>query len=483
MNDVFILNIDEEEQEVFEPIAQTLESCHISTYCDTEIINNNGSFADIIMTELKNCLVLALVITENCFEKLLSIFDINSKIIKKDNKALLPILHNVDINKAKEKYPFLLECDYITYNENMEEVVSQIKTTVEGLKESVYYNKQLKEIAVNLKSYNNEKTDYLCERINNILKLELSSNIIKEIYNIIEYIVYDIAKKDNIYLTNSISLKNIKKSGVIDSNIEDSINYILELNKKYSIRSYFYVTTMLQNDIDNAIDKLSLVLNWYLGAYYKMPLIKYKEIVTAYSEEISESDLQDIYNIETLVFSESTVGEKDATRLSFEKNPYSLVGARDKNTGEIVAFINAYPITDKFYKEILTGNFNDTNITKSDVASYSSSGYYKLYVSSLCIHPKYNRTSAFGVVYKAFMGTLVKLAKEKGIFISDIIADCATKKGIEICKKIGMEKYTDTLHGTEVYKVKLTNNNLSEIKLLGKQGSELLNLYREKFKV
>lgn len=481
MSDVFILNIDEQEQQILEPIAQTLETYDISTLCDTDVEYNEAGLAEIILKEITNCLVLAFIITESCFESLLSIFDLNANVIQNDNTTLLPILHNVDIDKAAQKYPFLLNCDYITYNENMDEVVSQIKTTVESLKDSTYIQNKIKDIITNLNKYENYKLNEIIVNLNDILELKTSPIIIKEIYNIIETLVIDIAQKENIYISENNLFKNIEKSGVIDKNIEEHIKYIAAMNRVYNSKSTSYETWKLQKDIDEAVNCLELTIDWYVVTYFKTSLIKYKKINPVFSDEITLEDLQDIYEIETLVFSEEIVGEADATRFSFTYNPSSIVGARDTTTGKIVAFINTYPITDKFHDKILSGDFDDTKVTTEDIMKYDSPGFYKLYVSSFCIHPKYNRTTAFGVVYKAFAQTIGNLAKEKGIYISDIIADCATNKGVLLCKNIGMKKHIDTTHGTMVYKLKLTKENLQEMKLLARQGSEVLNLYKEKY--
>jgi|GEM_PF-2615226 len=479
MSDVFILNIDEEEQEIIDPIAKTLATYDISTYCDTEVIYEEAGFAGTILKEFKNCLVLALVITENCFEKIFSVFDLNSKDIQNDKTTILPILHNVDINKVKDKYPLLFENEYITYNENMSEVVSQIKTTVEGIKEESSRN-EIKSIILSLGKYENEKFKTLSATLNKILTLPNSTIVIDEIYKTIEAILFDVAEKENIYANSNYGFKNVLKSGVIHD-IESDIKHILDINGMYKSKLGTCTHDALSKDIDTMVNSLGVVIGWYVSSYSKTSLIKRKEIVPVYSDEITEEDLQDIYEIETLVFSEDIAGDANATKISFEYNPLTIVGARDSRTGKIVAFINTYPITESFYEKILSGNFDDTKITTEDIMQYNQPGFYKMYISSLCIHPKYNRTAAFGVVYKALAEMIASLAKDKDVYISEMVADCATRKGAIICENIGMKKCVGTSHGTTVYKLKLTKENLSEMKLLSRQGSEVLSLYNKKY--
>ena len=480
MSDVFILNIDEDGQEIIDPIAQNLATYDISTYCDSEVVYEEGGFAGAMLKEFKNCLVFALVITEKCFEKILSIFDLNSKDIQNDKTIILPILHNVDIEKAKEKYPFLFEHEYITYNENMNEVVSQIKSTVEVKKEESSRN-EIKNIIGNLKKYENEKLENISQSLEHLLDVHNSVVVIEEIYKIIEIIMLDIAHKENIYANISYGFKNVLKSGVIDKDIEDNIKQIITISSVYVSKPNVHENESLNKDIDMLVSNLGSIISWYVVSYFKTSLIKRKEVIPVYSNEITEEDLQDIYDIETLVFSEDIAGDADATKLSFMYNPFTIVGARDSLTGKVVAFINTYPITEGFYEKILSGNFDDTKITTEDIMKYNNPGFYKLYISSLCIHPKYNRTSAFGVVYKAFAEMIASLAKDKGVYVSEILADCATKKGATICRNIGMTEYTETSHGTMVYKLKLTKENLSEMKLLTRQGSEVLDLYNKKY--
>ena len=314
--------------------------------------------------------------------------------------------------------------------------------------------KEIESMLQYLQKLNNKELNELVKKLEVLLAGD--THIEKNIHRLAGEILLDIADKENIYIKQD-ALNNILRSGVLDDNIEDNFKLIFESEGKDTVGNF------------------STVVFWYANTYFNRSLIKHKKIVPVGRLNITEKDLEAMYHIETLVFSHEIAGKEQTSKNLFEHNPYSFVGARDTATGEIVAFISAYPISDDFCEKILSGQFDDTKIEQADVLQYSENETYKLYVSSLCVHPKYNRTNAFGVVYTAFLDTIEDLAK-KGIFISEILADCANRRGEIICKGIGMKKHIKTDHNTVVYRVEITKDP-AKLRRIFRKNKNLIDLY------
>ena len=105
----------------------------------------------------------------------------------------------------------------------------------------------------------------------------------------------------------------------------------------------------------------------------------------------------------------------------------------------------------------------------------------KLYLCSFCIHPAYNTTNAFRIIYSNFIDFLLKLASEHEIFISDIIADGVTQKGSNLCESIGMTKVAKSIHNSDVYEACLIPPSLTTIKLNNRIGQQLLAYYKQMY--
>lgn len=169
----------------------------------------------------------------------------------------------------------------------------------------------------------------------------------------------------------------------------------------------------------------------------------------------------------------------------FSHNNLTLLGSKDEKTGKLIGFINTLPVTDDFFSKILSGNFDDTIVSNSEIRQYDIPGFYKLYMSSICVHPKYNGSIAFKIMYDLFIDMLLMLAKESEIYISEILADAVTTKGRVLCESIGMYKHCISKHGTQMYKAELIPPSMTTLRLINQHGKQLFEYYQkvyEKYK-
>ena len=136
------------------------------------------------------------------------------------------------------------------------------------------------------------------------------------------------------------------------------------------------------------------------------------------------------------------------------------------------------PINDDKYNLILTGNFQDKDFNEDSLLQYNFSDFYKIYVAGVGIDPKYQNTNAFIVLYNALIDLIISLAKDREIYISEVLAEASTKQGEKFCKMVGMKKTIHTPNETDVYRLVTIP---PQFRLNNNKGKELFKLCREKF--
>lgn len=138
----------------------------------------------------------------------------------------------------------------------------------------------------------------------------------------------------------------------------------------------------------------------------------------------------------------------------WKRNPDIYVMIEDADTHTIVGYINAMPLEDEFYERIRSGEVIDTTIPTDAICTYDFPDIYKLYFSSIAIHPDYHNTSAFKCLYDAFLLHMLKLY-DREIYFSMIEADAVSTVGKKMCKWIGLSKLYGSKHGSDIYEGQL----------------------------
>lgn len=154
-----------------------------------------------------------------------------------------------------------------------------------------------------------------------------------------------------------------------------------------------------------------------------------------------------------------------------------------KKTGKMAGYFAAFPINDILYQKILSGNFKDNDLNTENILQYTFPEIYRLYISSIAIHPDFRSPTAFSVLYHAIMRFYLQLAEQQ-IYISDMIAETSSKSGENLCELVGFKKLYETNIKTKSYgNTKLYAGTLlpPSIRLSSLSGRRLLKLYRTKF--
>lgn len=152
---------------------------------------------------------------------------------------------------------------------------------------------------------------------------------------------------------------------------------------------------------------------------------------------------QCVYNEEYQGIFETCVGW-------WKRNPAIYVMIEDNKTSQIVGYINAMPLSNEYYHRIRSGETIDVDIPEQEIETYDFPDTYKLYISSVAIHPDYHNTSAFKTLYDAFVVHLLNLY-DREIYFSSMVADAVTPIGEKMCKYIGLTHTTDSNHGSKIF--------------------------------
>lgn len=179
--------------------------------------------------------------------------------------------------------------------------------------------------------------------------------------------------------------------------------------------------------------------------------------------------------IDRCVYSNEFQGIYETCLKWWQKNPAIYVMIEDCSTGKIVGYINAMPLRNEYYHRIRSGETIDTDIPEEEIETYDFPDTYKLYFSSIAIHPNYHNTSAFKALLDGFIIHILQLY-EREIYFSSIVADAVSASGEKLCNYIGLKHILDSNHGSKIYEGALMPPSIRPTTILCKR---LINAYQQ----
>lgn len=179
--------------------------------------------------------------------------------------------------------------------------------------------------------------------------------------------------------------------------------------------------------------------------------------------------------IDQCVYSNEFQGIYDTCIKWWEKNPAIYVMIEDCSTKKIVGYINAMPLRNEYYHRIRSGETIDTDIPDEEIETYDFPDTYKLYFSSIAIHPDYHNTSAFKALFDGFIIHILQLY-EREIYFSSIVADAVSASGEKLCNYIGLKHIIDSNHGSKIYEGALMPPSIRPTTVLCKR---LIKIYQQ----
>ncbi|MER1987277.1 MAG: hypothetical protein ABS948_15440 [Solibacillus sp.] len=153
--------------------------------------------------------------------------------------------------------------------------------------------------------------------------------------------------------------------------------------------------------------------------------------------------------LDTVVYNEQFQGILDNCLQWFAKNPEIVTYLLDEQ--QVIGYISVLPITERLRDALLADEIVDVDIKADDIFAYEDNERYILYFCSVAIHPDYQGTQAFSVLYDAFSASLEELAA-RGIFFTEVIAEAVTHKGLRLCASLGLPQVALTHDGYTLFR-------------------------------
>lgn len=477
MFDFFISHSSLDKKLIVDNLVTILQNMGYKVWYDKNEILAGDDILSFVKGGLSNSYCIILVVTDN-FVNSKWVFYETGVFDAKNNSRIIPLLYNIsESNKnivlniiGNRKY---LDMDSLT---NEEAVSNLVKVLSRTQKENIdlYTVNTLYDIVKKLASYETVNSEIISIKLKDYLNL---------LENQKEYLILSAKQIVRIISLDLLEMQN-------ENTIIDNISNIslLELLKKYNVGSINfreYVEFIISQDSEkNAYDYIPIInkalcniLTYYIHTKYPISF-SFSQIEVAISDELSYNDFKDMFEIDKKVMRGDLIADTETAYGWFKYNKYTHIGVRDINTKKIVGYFSALPVTDETYHKIVSGDFEDKNFTSDDIEQYIFSDFYKVYIAGVGIDPDYQNTGAFIKLYNALIDLFISLAKNGEIYISEILAEAATKQGEKFCKMVGMKKISSTYNDTDVYQLTTIP---PEFKLKNQKGKELYNLCQQKF--
>lgn len=485
MFDIFISHSGKDKANFVEPLVNELIKYGRNVWYDKRSLNKGDKVQEEIINGINESVIFIAVLSNCYFESNWANMELG---ILQSRQAfnLLPVIFPEAKKIISQNYPFILNLNYIEYTGSIKSIAQEINDSVikkrheRGLR---YIEKtDLGSLIKKMYSYNNFTLDQIAIRLSRINK-QLSNDLLSaliETGEMIELILNGTAQSESIYLPPNQPVTDFfLKIDFIGDNLKEHIKYLQ--NEKEILTKNYHKAAIGQDDLYLVQFSIYSIVEWYMISYFKKPIIKPKKLIPVSPEEFTPEDILEAYEIETLVLPPNLIASPDTDLEWFRYNPLTIIGVRDIDTGKLVGFFTTLPVSDSVFEQIQKGDFDDTCFSIEDIRQYDMPGFYKLYLCSFCIHPAYNTSAAFKIIYTSFIDFLLVLASEHEIYISEIVADGVTMKGANLCEKIGMKKISSTVHNTTVYYASLIPPEYTTLKLNNPPGHKLIAYYERKY--
>lgn len=152
------------------------------------------------------------------------------------------------------------------------------------------------------------------------------------------------------------------------------------------------------------------------------------------------------------------------------RNPDIYTVVLDSADDHVCGYVNAMPLADGYFRELGSGNVDDTHIPAHAIRLYDAPGVYKMWICSIAMAPAYQCTRAYTLLLDAFADSLIKLAA-RDIFVSDIMCDAITIGGERLAERVGLRPVVESPRGTWIYQGSLLPPRI----LLPSSNSDTLN--------
>lgn len=126
---------------------------------------------------------------------------------------------------------------------------------------------------------------------------------------------------------------------------------------------------------------------------------------------------------------------------------------KDKASNRVVGYINAMPVSQEGFEQILSGCFNESELGFDEIQPYTRPGFYRLYFCSIAILREFRTPTNLRKLLDGFCVKWGRLAHQN-IFVSEVAADAVTEEGQKLCSAFGMRRVATTDRDSNIYHIR-----------------------------
>lgn len=478
MYDFFVSHSSEDKNSIVQPIVQKLINMGYSVWYDeNEIVAGDRIISD-IKTGLNQSYCLVLILTDSFAEKTWTLYE-TAFFNSISKRAIIPVKYAISSENYNKIAGFLGDIRYV--DAARKEPSAIINDLINALVKIKNENKdlecldKLKKLHHKIASYETSSTSCISINLNHYFDL-IEQNydfdfIILSAKKVVSEIVYALLEYKNYIVSpcernNDSILDLINRNDIGSNNFREHVNFIFTLS-----------TDTLNGQIQLINNALAIIIEYYCSTRYPISSTK-SNFQVVYPEELKYEDFVEMYEIDKKVMREDLIASVDTAYGWYKYNSYTHIAVKDMSMQRIIGYFALLPVNEHTYNKIMCGDFQDKDFNEDNIEQFIFSDFYKVYIAGVGIDPNYQNTSAFIKLYNALIDLFVYLAKEREVYISEVIAEASTKQGEKFCKMVGMTKVTSTISCTDVYELVTIP---PKFRLNNKKGKELFDLCQKKY--
>lgn len=477
MFDFFISHSSADKGTIVDELIVTLENMGYSIWYDKNEILAGDNIANEVKKGLSNSYCLLLVLTSNFVQSRWTFFE-TGIFDSINHRRIIPLIFEIDKDDRNNVQGILGNLKYLDAEQlSKEEIASELARTLSRTKQ------ENNEIQVVDKLIHLQRQLATYETVNSAFLSIFLKEYLDLLENHKDYLIMS-AKK----IVRTLSQDLLETAGLARNYNNDTNRELLSLLDNYDIgsinvREFIHYVLLLDGE-SNADDHIVVlnralvsILTYYVHTKYPIKPA-FSQIEVAYPDELTYKDFVDMFEIDQKVMRADLIADVETAYSWYKYNRYTHIVVRDVASQKTVGYFSVLPVTDEIYTKIISGDFQDKDFTEDAIEQYIFPNFYRLYIAAVGIDPLYQNTGAFIKLYNALIDMFISLAKDREIFVSEVLAEASTKQGEKFCKMVGMKKVTSTPNATDIYKVVTIP---PEFRLNNRKGKELYGLYRKKF--
>ena len=476
MFDFFVSHSSVDKSIIVDQLVNKLENMGYSIWYDKNCILPGDSILSTIKKGLSDSYCLILVVTDNFVKSKWTFYETGFYDSLAD-KRIIPLIYNLSDNEKEILYSVLGDRKYLDLSSlSIERIAVELSRALQRVKNSNSYLKtinQIKSIQTKLASYETVNSMMISVKLKQYLEFIENNNdflffAAKQIVRLICFDIINLEKNNYDYsLDDTTLLSLIQEKNVCSLNMQEYIRFIMSINVE-------------KNNYDNVIilnHALANILVFYLHTKYPF-FLSFSEIEVVYPNELTYNDFLDMYEIDRKVMREDLIANVATTFAWYKHNNYTHIAVKEISSQKTIGYFAILPVTDETYNQIISGDFKDKDFTSENIEQYIFSNFYRIYVAGVGIDPDYQNTGAFIKLYNALIDMFLLFAKDREIYVSEVLAEASTKQGEKFCKMIGMKRISNTQNDTDIYRLVTIP---PEFRLKNKKGKELFDLCQRKY--